>query len=549
MMIAQRLYEGVELGSEGSVGLITYMRTDSTRVSEDALKSCREMIETKFGKPYLPASANRFASGKSAQEAHEAVRPTDLAYTPESVRSFLRDEQFKLYSLIYNRFVASQMAPALFAVTNIEVRAAQGIFKAQGKILKFDGYRKVMPPAGKQEDALLPNLRQGQRLDLLELIPTQHFTQPPPRFSEASLVKSLEKEGIGRPSTYATIISKIQERGYVDQRERRFHATELGQMVTDLLVEHFPQVMDMKFTGHMEGELDQIETHKVGREKVLTEFWEPFRQSLEIAKTKMQSVKGQETDEKCPLCAKPLVVRFSRKRGSKFLGCSGYPECKYIKPGEGEEARPAAVVTEIACPTCGKPLIQRMGGRGPFLGCSGYPECRTTMNFDAAGKPVLASKPTEHVCDKCGKPMLLRDGPRGPFLACTGYPKCRAAKDVDAEGNPIKPIDTGVVCEKCGAPMTVKRGPRGPFLGCSAYPKCRSAKPVPDDLKEKLKTLMPAPAKKEMPAVEIADTCPQCGGAMKLRASRRGPFLGCSKYPKCKGTKEVPPEVMEKIGS
>ncbi len=548
MMIAQRLYEGVELGSEGSVGLITYMRTDSTRVSEDALKSCREMIETKFGKPYLPASANRYASGKSAQEAHEAVRPTDLAYTPESVRSFLRDEQFKLYSLIYNRFLASQMAPAVFAVTNIEVRAAQGIFKAQGKIMKFDGYRKVMPPAGKQEDALLPTLRQGQRLDLLELTPTQHFTQPPPRFSEASLVKSLEKEGIGRPSTYATIISKIQERGYVDQRERRFHATELGQMVTDLLVEHFPQVMDLKFTGHMEEELDQIEAHKVGREKVLTEFWEPFQQSLEIAKTKMQSVKGQETDEKCPLCSKPLVVRFSRKRGSKFLGCSGYPECKYIKPGEGEEARPAAVVTEIACPTCGKPLIQRMGARGPFLGCSGYPECRTTMNFDAAGKPVLASKPTEHVCEQCGKPMILRDGPRGPFLACTGYPKCRNAKDVDGDGNPVKPIDTGVVCDKCGAPMTVKRGPRGPFLGCSAYPKCRSAKPVPEELKEKLKTLMPAPPKKVMPEVEVADTCPQCGGAMKLRTSRRGPFLGCSKYPKCKGTKEAPPELLEKIG-
>ena len=320
-------------------------------------------------------------------------------------------------------------------------------------------------------------------------------------------------------------------------------------MVTDLLVEHFPQVMDLKFTSHMEGELDQIETHKVGREKVLTEFWEPFRQSLEVAKVKMQSVKGQETDEKCPLCAKPLVVRFSRKRGSKFLGCSGYPECKYTKPGEGEEARPAAVVTEIACPTCGKPLIQRMGGRGPFLGCSGYPECRTTMNFDAAGKPVLASKPTEHVCDKCGKPMILRDGPRGPFLACTGYPKCRAAKDVDAEGNPIKPIDTGVVCEKCGAPDDGQpRSARA--LWAAALSKMSQRQTRARRLEGEAKNVdAGAPAKKEMPAVEIADTCPQCGEAMKLRASRRGPFLGCSKYPKCKGTKEVPPEVMEKIGS
>jgi DNA topoisomerase-1 len=546
MMLAQRLYEGVELGGEGSVGLITYMRTDSTRVSEEALNSCRQHIGAAYGPSYLPPAANRYRSGKTAQEAHEAIRPTDLSHTPERVAPHLPHDQLRLYTLIFNRFVASQMTPAVFAVTNVEIRAADGLFKAQGKVLKFDGYRRVLPPGGKQEDALLPLLQEKQILELLELVPTQHFTQPPPRYSEASLVRSLEKEGIGRPSTYAAIISKIQERGYVEQKERRFYATQLGMVVTDLLVEHFPKVMDLKFTGHMEEELDLIEARKAARDDVLTEFWEPFRQALEVAKTKMQSVKGVETEEKCPQCSKTLVIRYSKKTGSKFLGCSGYPECSYTKPSEGE-AREAPVPTEHKCPTCGKPMLQRMGSRGPFLGCSGYPECRTTMNFDNEGKPVLASRPTEHTCDKCGKPMVLREGPRGPFLACTGYPKCRNAKDADAEGNPLKPIETGIQCEKCGASMAVKRGPRGPFLGCSAYPRCRSTKPIPKELKEHIKATMPAPTKKPTPEVVVSETCPECGASMKLRSSRRGYFLGCSKYPKCRGTREASPELLEQV--
>jgi DNA topoisomerase-1 len=538
MMIAQRLYEGVELGSEGAVGLITYMRTDSTRVADDALKACRELIGKQFGPPYLPAEPNRYTSGKSAQEAHEAIRPTDLSHTPERVKALLPADQYKLYALIYQRFVASQMTPAIFAVTNVEVTAAEGLFKAQGRTLKFDGYRKVLPPRGKQEDALLPALGQGQPLYCLDLVPTQHFTQPPPRYNEASLVKTLEKEGIGRPSTYAAIISKIQERGYVESKERRFYATEIGMIVTDLLVMHFPKVMDLKFTSHMEEELDLIEEHKAKRDDVLTEFYEPFQQALQVAETKLM-----EDAEKCPQCGKPLQERFSK--AGKFFGCSGYPECKYIKRNDDKGPREPAVETEHKCPTCGKPMMQRVGARGPFLGCSGYPECRTTMNFDKEGKPVLASKPTEHLCDKCGKPMVLRESYRGPFLACTGYPKCRNAKDVDAQGNPVKPVDTGIQCEKCGSPMAVKRGPRGPFLGCSAYPKCRSTKPVPEDLKERLKELMPAPVRKAAPAVVTNETCPDCGAPMKLRQSRRGPFLGCSKYPKCKGTKEAPPELLD----
>ncbi len=542
MTIAQKLYQGVELGPEGSVALITYMRTDSTRLAEEALNACRDHIQKTYGAPYLPEKANRYAASKDAQGAHEAIRPTDLAYTPERVAKFLPHEQLRLYTLIYNRFVACQMTPAVFAVTNIDVAAARGIFKAQGKTLKFDGYRRVLAPAGKQEDTLLPPVREQEALDLLNLNPTQHFTEPPPRYNEASLVRTLEKEGIGRPSTYASIISKIQERGYVELKERRFWATEVGMKVTDLLVEHFPKVMDLQFTRHMEEELDQIETRQYQRNDVLNEFYEPFAQDIKVAETKMLA-----DAEKCPECGAPLVERYSRF--GKFFGCSRHPECKYIKKKGAEKGtREPPKITEHKCPECRKPMVQRMGRRGPFLGCSGYPECKTTMNFDVEGKPVLASKPTAHVCDKCGKPMVQREGPRGPFLACTGYPKCRNAKDVDAQGNPVKPIETGLSCEKCGSPMVVKLGPRGPFIGCSAYPKCRSTKPMPADLKEKLKDVLPPPPKKkEIPPVEVNETCPHCGAAMKLRPGRGGYFLGCSKYPKCKGTREAGPDILDQL--
>jgi DNA topoisomerase-1 len=568
MKVAQRLYEGVDLGSEGSVALITYMRTDSTRVSNEALQAVRDHIPAAYGDAYLPAKPNVYASGKSAQEAHEAIRPTDVANTPERVAGLgLHGDQLRLYTLIYNRFVASQMTPAVFAITNVEVTAtpatplepvdgkpAVGLFKAQGRILKFDGYRRVLAPAGKKEDAILPHLDEGQKLDRLDLIASRHFTQPPPRYNEASLVRELEKDGIGRPSTYATIIGKItsDKRGYIEVKERRFYATELGKRVTDLLVQHFPRVMDLKFTSHFEEELDEIETGKMQYVEVLNEFWGPFSQALREAEASMPSQRGVETGEKCPECGRPLVKNMSRKTKREFIGCSGWKEgCKYIKPAEGEEPRPAPVMTEHACPACGKPMLQRQGPRGPFLGCSGYPECTATMNLDEQGNPVPASKPTEHTCEKCGRPMVIREGRRGPFLACTGYPKCKNAKDVDAEGNPVQPVDTGIQCEKCGSPMIIRRGPRGPFLGCSAYPKCRSTKPMPEELKEQAKALMPARPKKALPKVEVSETCPECGAPMVLRESHRrgrsGYFLGCSKYPKCKGTREATPEILEQL--
>jgi DNA topoisomerase-1 len=554
MKVAQDLYQGVQLGGEGAVALITYMRTDSTRVSDDALRMVRDHIQAAYGDAYLPERANTYKSGKSAQEAHEAIRPTDLAYTPDRVRSFLDPDQFRLYELIYKRFVASQMTPALFALTNVEVQAGPGLFKAQGRVLKFDGYRRVLPPAGKQEDRTLPPLSEGQALDRLGLIASQHFTQPPPRYNEASLVKMLEKEGIGRPSTYATIISTIQNRGYVKQEHRRFHATEVGKVVTDLLVKHFPEVMDLKFTSHIEEELDQIENGQIAYGVVLDEFWEPFSKDLTAAETEMPQQKGTETGEACPQCGRPLVKQYSKKTGREFVGCSGWRDkekpCNYIKPGEGDPGRVAPVETEHRCPTCDKVMLLKTGRFGQYLACSGAPECKTTMNLGPDGKPVVSAMATEHKCEKCGKPMVIRQGRRGPFLACTGYPKCKNAKDVDAQGNPIPEFDPGVACEKCGSPMKVRKGPRGPFLGCSAYPKCKGTRPMPEDLKEKYKAVMPAPApKKAVPQVAVSETCPECGGPMRVLPSRFGGgyFLGCANYPKCKGKRQASPELLEQL--
>ncbi len=551
MTIAQKLYQGVALGSEGSVALITYMRTDSTRISDEALKACRDHIKNEFGEKYLPEKPNFFASSKDAQGAHEAIRPTDVSYTPERVAPHLPPEQLKLYTLIYTRFVACQMNPAIFAVTNIEVTAAKGTLKSQGKILNFDGYRKIYVQSSKQEDVLLPSMKELDPLNLFKLKPTQHFTEPPARYNEASLVKTLEKEGIGRPSTYASIISKIQDRGYVDLRERRFFATETGMKVTDMLVQHFPKVMDLNFTRSMEEELDQIETKKFERNHVLNDFWMPF--SEELKKAELEMLKNAE---KCPLCGKALEERFSKF--GKFFGCSGYkdePKCTYIKKKTVEGQAPGEVPapTGINCPNCNKEMIKRMGKTGPFLGCSGYPECKTTMNFDAEGKAVVTNKATEYSCEKCQSPMVQRQGPRGPFLGCSAYPKCKSLVEIDTEGKPIKPIETGVNCEKCNSPMHVKRGPRGPFLGCSGYPNCRSTKPMNDELKEKLKDVLAnAPQKKKAETIDApADIkCPDCEGPMKLRPGRWGKyFFGCNNYPTCKGTRQAPPELIELLQS
>ncbi len=545
MKIAQELYEGIDVDGTGPVGLITYMRTDSLRVSDEAISSVRDLIKTEYGDKYLPGKPARYAAGKSAQEAHEAIRPTDLSLSPEKIRGRLTIDQLKLYQLIYRRFVASQMNPAVFAVTNVSIKAGEGLFKTQGKILKFDGHRRALPPAGKQEDQLLPPLEVGQTLDLQDLTPTQHFTQPPPRFSEATLIKALEKENIGRPSTYAPIIQTIQARLYVEQKERRFNATDLGMLVTDLLVEHFPKIMDLKFTAHMEDELDDIATAKEEMVKVLDEFYHPFQEALSVASTRMQRVQVPSS-ETCHVCGAPMVVKFSKS--GQFLGCSKYPDCKATRRMDGQP-KAAAVETEHKCPKCGKPLMLRDSKRGQFLSCSGYPSCKESFNLDAEGNPIPSVVETEHVCEKCGKPMALRQGSRGNFLGCTGYPKCRNTMPVDDQGKPVTPVKVDVKCEKCGGPMGVKRGKRGAFLGCLNYPKCRSTQPIPEELKEQLGEAAAAASavKDDLKSIQVEETCEDCGGSMTVREGRRGFFLGCSNYPKCKGTREPGEVTQERI--
>jgi DNA topoisomerase-1 len=546
MKVAQELYEGIEVDGSGPVGLITYMRTDSLRVSEESLEAVRSLIGSEYGERYLPAKPLRYAAGKSAQEAHEAIRPTDLALTPEKIRAHLTIDQFKLYQLIYRRFVASQMTPAVFSITNVSIAAGEGLFKAQGKVLKFDGYRRVLPPAGKQEDALLPHLQPAQALDLHALEPTQHFTQPPPRYTEATLIKALEKEDIGRPSTYAPIIQTIQDRHYVEQKERRFFATNLGMVVTDLLVKHFPKIMDLKFTAHMEDELDDIATAKEDMVKVIDEFYHPFQESLKLAQSNMERVQVLSS-ETCQVCGAPMVEKHSKS--GRFLGCSKYPECKATRPIDGQP-RAAAVETEHRCAKCGKPLLMRENKRGQWLACSGYPACKESYNLDAQGNAVPSVVETDHICQKCGKPMAMRQGSRGNFLGCTGYPKCRNTMPVDDQGQPVTPVTVEVKCEKCGGPMGIKQGRRGPFLGCLNYPKCRSTAPIPEELKTQLGEQISAPSSAQaadLKAIAVEETCENCGGTMTVRKGRRGYFLGCANYPKCKGTREPGEVTLEKI--
>ncbi len=558
MGTAQQLYQGITLRQVGAVALITYMRTDSTKISPDALNDVRKHIAATFGDRYCPEKPNFYASGKSAQEAHECVRPTDMSMTPERAAELgLSGDELKLYTLIYNRFIACQMSPALFAVTSVEVTAGPGLFRSTGRIEKFDGYRKVMAPAGKSDDVLLPPLAEKQALDRLDQFSTQHFTQPPPRYNEASLVKAMEKEGIGRPSTYSSTIETIQDRGYVEQRERRFYATAVGKTVTRLLAEHFPKVMDLKFTSHFEEELDEIEKGTNKFEKVLDEFWKPFKEALEKAETDMPSQKGIEIGENCPKCNRPLLAMFSRKTGNQFIGCSGWKDeeapCPYKRGEDGKESM-GPEVTEFKCPACGKFLIKRDGRFGTFFTCEGAPDCPAILNLGPDGNPVVSTLPAAVPCPQCGKQLLLKFSKTGnKYVQCSDSKSCKFIADADDAGNPIKPPDTGISCEKCSSPMTIKKSFRGPFLACTGYPKCRNAKSINAELREQLKDILPPPDKKvtksNVPNVEIKEICPDCASAMRLQKSRFGGkyFLSCSKYPKCKGSRQATPELMDAI--
>jgi DNA topoisomerase-1 len=431
MSIAQQLYEGIDLGSMGSLGLITYMRTDSTHLSGEAIGEVRNFIQGRFGGAYLPEEPNFYASKKTAQQAHEAVRPTDVDLTPDQIKEFLNNEQYRLYDLIWRRFVACQMQAARWNVTTLNITAptsaGPAVYKASGRMLVFDGFTKVWPTNSSEQQ--LPVVQTGQTLAVVDIRPEQHFTKPPARYTEASLIKALEKEGIGRPSTYAPIISTIQERGYVEQRDKKFHATDLGEVVTGKLDEYFPRIMDIAFTRHMEEQLDKIEEQHLNWQGVLGDFYGPFKQNLETAQERMTHAKAESTPSEytCPDCGKPMVYRFGKN--GRFLSCSTYPECKFACPCDKDGKMLREEVTEHKCPKCGKPMIRKNGRYGAFLGCSDYPECKTTLRLDKEGNampPKPQAEPSGVKCHKCKQgELVIRQSKRGPFLGCNRFPRCR----------------------------------------------------------------------------------------------------------------------------
>lgn len=432
MSVAQQLYEGISIPGEGEVGLITYMRTDSRNISGEAIAAVRNLIKEKYGDKYLPEKPNYYASGKMAQEAHEAIRPTDASRTPESIKSSLSEDQFKLYRLVWQRFVACQMTPAQWNVTEAVISAdtSEGAaqFKATGRTLAFDGHLRVSGVSTTGEQ-ILPELAVKDRVAPVDIRPTQHFTQGPSRYTEASLVKALEADNIGRPSTYATIIQTIQDRNYVVQENRAFRPTDLGFVVTDKLVAHFPEIFEVKFTAHMEDQLDAVEEAREDWIAVLKEFYGPFRRQLEQATEDMVHAKAetQPSEYKCPECGQPMVYRFGKN--GRFLSCSAYPDCKAAQPIDRDGKPVGTTHTDIACPKCGKPLVLRKGRFGPFLSCEDYPKCDGIVNLDRKGGVKLPSAPPlqiEVVCPKCESPVMnLRRSKKGPWISCATYPKCR----------------------------------------------------------------------------------------------------------------------------
>jgi DNA topoisomerase-1 len=431
MRLAQSLYEGVEIGEEGAVGLITYMRTDSTRVSNDALAEVRNFIARQFGSEFVPKEPNFYKSKKSAQEAHEAIRPTSLELTPDRVRPFLKPEELKLYTLIFDRFVASQMTHAVYDQTTIEVIKDPYLLRATGSILRFSGFLKAYKEQTDEDDqgakdeeeserTRLPDLVQGDKVHLSKVLAEQHFTQPPPRFSEASLVKELEEKGIGRPSTYASIMSTIIDKGYSEKNQGRFSPTELGRVVTDLLIENFPDIMSIAFTASMEEKLDAIEEGQENWVKTLGNFYGPFKNSVEQASEQMRNIKRMEekTEILCEKCHAHMVVKWG-KNGS-FLGCSAYPECSSTVPFKRVDGKiipePRKEVGDVKCPSCGSGMLLKRGRFGEFLGCSRYPDCSSTMPIPSG---VKCPK------DGCDGDIVAKRTKRGkPFFGCSNYPAC-----------------------------------------------------------------------------------------------------------------------------
>ena len=432
MRTAQELYEGVQITTMGSVGLITYMRTDSTHLAPEAIAAARAYIASSFGNEYLPPRANVFASSnKKAQEAHEAIRPTDVTLTPERIRSSLTDRQYRLYKIIWERFVASQMTDAQWDTTTILISGLaekkEFVFRATGRMLVFDGYHKVAGLPAWSEEVILPKMVEKQQVSAFDLDPTQNFTSPPPRYTEASLVKKLEAEGIGRPSTYAQIIQVIQNREYVEKRQNLFHATDLGSIVTDKLIEAFPEIMEVGYTRDMEQQLDDIEEKHADWTQMLQRFYGPFKKSLDAAYEDIKHAKAeiQPAPHACPECGSQTVYRFGRN--GRFLSCSRYPQCTYAAPIDREGNPLEPELTDVACPECDAPMLLRRGRYGPFLSCSKYPDCKGIVNLNKKGHvspPKIPPLVTDLTCPKCEAPLNLRRGTRGPWLSCSTFPKC-----------------------------------------------------------------------------------------------------------------------------
>ena len=518
MMIAQRLYEGVELGAEGSVGLITYMRTDSVRVSNDALDEVREMVASNYGPEYLPAAPNVYKSKKEAQEAHEAIRPSSALRHPDAVKQFLKEDEYKVYKLIWQRFVASQMNPAVFDQTSVDIEAKSDgtayLFRVTGSVLKFDGFLKVYEESkeakDEEDEALrhkLPPLAAGQQLTQRGLKPEQHFTEPPPRYNEASLVRELEERGIGRPSTYAAILSTIQERQYVTKLGGKFVPTEIGLVVTRLLVENFKDIFDFQYTARLEEELDEIGEGKEKWTDALRDFYKKFEKDLHYAEKHMENIKRMEkpTEEKCERCGAPLVIKWG-KHGS-FYACSTYDKddpdsCTFTRENpidlpDLDSADLQETSQEEYCENCGRLMVLKRGRFGQFMACTGYPDCKTTRRLDAAKK--VPDIPLEEKCPQCARNMVLRHGRYGEFVSCSGYPECKY----------VKQNFIGVKCPQCKTGELVEKKARrrgNIFYGCSNYPKCKftsAYKPV-------------------------AEECPHCHSPYLVEKNlKSGPVLAC----------------------
>jgi DNA topoisomerase-1 len=519
MMIAQRLYEGVELGEEGSVGLITYMRTDSVRVAPEAIQEVREYVGKEYGPAYLPESPNAYKDKKDAQGAHEAIRPTSAMRHPDQIKQYLKEDEFKVYKLIWQRFVASQINPAVFDQTTVDIDAKAKTsndvywFRVTGSVLKFDGFLKVYEESkdGKDEEDeelkhKLPALDAGQKLTLKELKPEQHFTEPPPRFNEASLVKELEERGIGRPSTYAAILTTIQERQYVQKIGGKFTPTEIGLVVTDLLVENFRDIFDLQYTARLEEELDEIEEGKEKWQDALADFYKKFQKDLKYAEKHMENIKrmAKPTDEKCELCGAPLVIKWG-KHGS-FYACSTFDKedpntCKFTKENpinlpDLDSADVQETTQEEYCENCGRLMVLKRGRFGQFMACTGYPDCKTTRRLDQGKK--VPDIPLDELCPKCGRNMMIRHGRYGEFTTCSGYPECKY----------VKQNFIGVKCPECkDGELVEKRARKGnTFYGCGNYPNCKftsAHKPLPEK-------------------------CPSCGSEYLVEKNlKAGPVIAC----------------------